>query len=94
MSWRVILRFSLNKDKNSALRNSIAGALLERGFQRTKTGTWERDDFDSPGKAMRAVREVTRRIQDPHKYGPKTSTVILDHVWVYVDQPRKRGPVA
>jgi hypothetical protein len=91
MRWRVILRFSLNGDTGSPLRNAIAAELGKRGFERTKTGTWERDDFDSPTEAMRAIREVTRRLETPRKYGGG-SRAIMDHLWVYADQPRRRAP--
>lgn len=93
MAWRAILRFSLNRDTNSALRNAIAAELRRRNFRRTKTGTWECDDLDSPELAMRAIREVTRRIQNPQGVSGTNPRVILDHLWVYVDQPRRRGPL-
>lgn len=90
MAWRVILRFSLNQDTNSALRNAIAEELTERGFRRTKTGTWS-DELESPDLALRAIWEVTRRLQKPQKFVGRNSRVILDHLWVYVDQPRRRA---
>ena len=94
MAWRVILRFSLNRDTNSALRNAIATELSDRGFQRTKTGTWESGDLDTPNLALRAIREVTRRIENPRRFVGNHSRVILDHLWVYCDQPRRRACVA
>ena len=93
MAWRVILRFSLNRDRHSALRNAIATELTNRGFQRTKTGTWESADLDTPNEALRALREVTRRVANPRRFVGNASRVILDHLWVYVDQPRRRAPV-
>ena len=92
MTWRVILRFSLNRDMSSALRNAIAIELRNLRFQRTKTGTWECDDFKSAALAMRSVREVTRRLENPTRYVPN-SRAIMDHLWVYADQTPRRPAI-
>jgi hypothetical protein len=38
-NWRILIRFSLDYDKSSAVRNAIAPLLKKCGIRRTRTGT-------------------------------------------------------
>jgi len=85
MYWRAIVRISLNKDSNSALRNAVAATLTKAGFERTKTGTWEIETSDEAA-LLRAIRTATRQVQDPTRVSGVSKNVVLDHLWVYIDR--------
>lgn len=76
--WRVIVRFSLDKDPSSGLRNAIAGKLQAAGINRTATGTWESSNL-SAVDAANTLAGVLGQLASP-----PTGTS-LDHIWVYID---------
>jgi hypothetical protein len=86
---RVIIRFSINRDHGSKMRNSLKAILEKHGIRWTgaksagKTGTYEGDDIDEADiqKALRLFWLKAQRIGITH----------LDHFWMYADkEPRKR----
>jgi hypothetical protein len=85
MYWRAIVRLSLNKDTNSALRNPIAEILKDAGFENTKTGTWELEST-SRKSILAAIRKATRLIEDPSRAQGANPAVVLDHLWIYIDK--------
>jgi hypothetical protein len=84
MYWRVIVRFSLNSDTSSSLRNQVTSLLEQFGVQKhgEKTSTWESESM-LPTDCSLCIAEVLSAIalktEDPQW------SVILDHVWIYID---------
>lgn len=88
-NWRVILRFSLDYDKSSAVRNAIVPILKQCGIKRNiKTGTWESiTPHCSPTAAAQQLGTVLQMLSAPQAAvngaGPHAK---LDHFWLYVEQ--------
>jgi hypothetical protein len=61
MTWRVIVRFSLNADQGSVVRNNIANILVARGFNNTATGTWESRALPEM-QAAQTLADVTKEL--------------------------------
>jgi hypothetical protein len=89
-NWRVIVRFSLDYDKSSAVRNTLAPMLESCGVRRTKTGTWEsRAQHCTPAAASAQLRRVLRVLEHPQAHvGGAGPHALLDHLWVYIDRVR------
>jgi hypothetical protein len=89
--WRVIVRFSIEKDATSALRNDIAGFLdhpdlLPNGkLKRTGTGTWESLEME-PGAASTLLAYMLDKLSHPQKVKGTTADTMLDHLWIYIDR--------
>jgi hypothetical protein len=80
MAWRVIVRFSLNYDQSSVVRNHIARILEDSGIENTATGTWE-----SPGlPEMQAAETLANVMTELAKAPMLNSGAHLDHLWIYV----------
>lgn len=79
---RVIVRFSLNKDKGSALRNKLAKILKDAGFvQAAKTGT-----YDNPNTtAADLSATLTAFWNKIGTHSAKGTKPTLDHFWMYCD---------
>jgi hypothetical protein len=77
---RAIVRYSLQNDTGSAIRNTIVPILQQAGFQDIGTGSWEASGVPQ-NQLVDAVRQVLSIIPNPP--GPGT----LDHVWVVLDDP-------
>jgi hypothetical protein len=89
-NWRVIVRFSLDYDKSSSVRNAIAPVLRQCGIKRTKTGTWQSENQHcTPASAARQLRKLLRILEDPQNRvagaGPSAE---LDHIWFYIERVR------
>lgn len=85
MSWRVIVRFSLNGDGgNSALRNTIASILQTHGIARTATGTWESAALQ-PVDAAACMAQVVTQLANPGTVTGVNPAAHLDHIWIYID---------
>jgi UDPglucose 6-dehydrogenase len=65
---RVIVRFSLNGDTGSVVRNEIRDHFT--GFTRTKTGTWESDSMPMHA-ATSAIRRMLRVLRDAESLTPE-----------------------
>ena len=80
---RVVIRFSLNKDHGSALRNTLLPILEQRGIAWTgkTTGTYEgyADESD-----IRLAMTAFWKAVEASEAG------VVDHFWMYVD--RKPAP--
>jgi hypothetical protein len=75
---RAIVRFSLDQDQGSKLRNKIADVLLAAEFQRLSTGTYEA--YEKPIESLiDALHETLTLMKTP----PEGCSV--DHVWIYLD---------
>src|SRR5579862_7558133 len=87
-NWRVIVRFSLDYDKNSAVRNYMAPILESCGIKRRRTGTWEsRTPHVDPHDAATQLSKVFRTLADPKsKVGAAGPHAELDHIWIYIDR--------
>ena len=87
-NWRVIVRLSLDHDKNSSIRNTIALALESAGIRRTKTGTWEsKDAHCAPAAATKQLQTMLKILENLHKT-QDAPHALLDHLWIYVDRVR------
>jgi hypothetical protein len=81
MHWRVIVRFSLEGDDNSTLRNHLAAELEAVGITRTRTGSWESPGMPAADAAQRLGAVLTILSQA----GANARAPYLDHLWVYID---------
>lgn len=79
---RIILRFSLNTDPGSVVRNAVAGLLQSAGFNNTGTGTWEATGTPS---AMTAITTVLNTLTNPAQIPNANPSVTVDHIWFYLD---------
>jgi hypothetical protein len=77
---RVIVRFSLDGDTGSLVRNAIRPFL--ESFINTRTGTWESNAMPMH-EATRALRRLLSALRDAHA---TNRGAIVDHVWIYLDQ--------
>ena len=84
MSWRVIVRFSLNADTKSVLRNSIAALLQANQINRTATGTWESAAMPH-AQAAQCLANVLAQLANPVMANGVNPQVQLDHLWIYID---------
>jgi len=84
MHWRVIVRFSFERDYGSKLRNQIAAALNGCGIQNTNTGSWESAAV-SPAQAAHQLSEVLQALATVTEQADAQS-VNLDHIWIYIDR--------
>ena len=84
MNWRVVVRFSLNSDGTSALRNSVAALLQANGINRTTTGTWESAAIPEV-QAAQCISSVLTQLANPTSVNGASPAAHLDHVWVYMD---------
>ncbi len=79
---RVIIRFSLDKDKGSKLRNKLQGILKQSGikWRGQVTGTYENLDISAIDLAS-ALGDFWAEV---NQMPPPTH---LDHFWMYTDNP-------
>jgi hypothetical protein len=81
--YRAIVRFSLDHDDNSNVRNNVIGKLHKAGFQNTKTGAWETSAASLLMiqkyicAAMDEIAALTADVNSP---------MTLDHIWLYIDK--------
>ena len=86
MSWRVIIRFSLDGDHGSSVRNNGISPLLRRaGITRTDTGTWESRHANRT-EAAEQLADVMSLLADPSQVQGASSNIELDHLWIYIDR--------
>jgi hypothetical protein len=82
MAWRVIVRFSLDKDQGSVVRNYIANILVNNGINNTATGIWE-----SPAvPEMQAAQTLANVTIELANAPTRNIGAHLDHLWIYVDR--------
>ena len=80
---RVIIRFSLNRDKNSKMRNDLKALLKTYGITWTgekglaKTGTYEGKGI-SEERVRKAMLSFWKRVDI-------LGSAHVDHFWMYVD---------
>jgi hypothetical protein len=80
---RVIIRFSLNRDRNSKMRNDLKAILSKHGIRwtgeagNTRTATYEGKGI-SEDRLQEAVLEFWGRVQT-------LSSAHIDHFWMYAD---------
>ena len=79
---RTIVKFSLNNDSNSALRNRLTSILQTIGLRRTGTGTYEGHVQEAELKS--ALGEFWGATAG-HRGNAQ-----LDHFWMLVDDPPSR----
>ncbi len=78
--YRITLRFSLDGDTGSKIRNKIAPKLKNAGFKNVKTGTWEVYSTDSAG-VHSGLSDVFRIVAKSKK---------LDHFWFHAEKFSRR----
>jgi hypothetical protein len=89
-NWRVLIRFSLDYDSRSSVRNAIVPVLTQCGIVRTKTGTWQSEDQHcSPAKAARQLGKLLEMLKNPQKrVNGAGAHAMLDHIWFYIERIR------
>ena len=82
---RVIVRFSLNGDTGSNVRNIGAlPALAGANIQNTGTGTWE-VQAAQPAVVATALKDLIDVLFNPSAVQGAAPGISLDHLWIYVD---------
>jgi hypothetical protein len=78
---RVVIRFSLNRDPRSALRNALKAVLEAQGIMWTgrSTATYE---GNIPGASIRIALSRFWRVVNSHS----VRKARLDHFWMYSDR--------
>lgn len=76
---RTIIRFSLNEDRGSRLRNQLTPILEDAGLNRISTGTYDGDVREAD---LRRVLSEFWRTMDRYR-----GRAHLDHFWMYADDP-------
>lgn len=85
---RAIIRLSIDREKNSALRNKLLARLKSHGFRlQPRTATYENPDIDDRGLGQ-ALSDFWNTAELHRKHLGKPGRV--DHFWMYCD--RKRPP--
>ena len=84
MNWRVIVRFSLNDDKNSQLRNKLEKSLQSHGINRTKTATYESASADQQ-EAANVLANLLKTLGEANLSADGDSPSLC-HLWIYVDR--------
>ena len=89
-NWRVLIRFSLDHDKSSRVRNALVPVFQACGIRRTKTGTWQsRLPHPTPEAAARQLSRVLRVLSDPRAHVSSVAAYTrLDHIWFYIERVR------
>ncbi len=82
MACRIIIRFSINYDQGSVVRNNIAAVLNNFGIQNTNTGTWESQTITEQAAAQ-ALAAVSNHLANATTLNPSAH---MDHLWVYIDR--------
>lgn len=79
---RSIIRFSVDGESNSALRNKLAKVLTDAGYVLNKhvTATYETANISEADLALTMSEFWATAISAP-------SGVKVDHVWMYADNP-------
>lgn len=77
---RVIIRFSLNNDVQSALRNLLVNILGSAGFTLSKTGTHECTCITEAQLNTVLCDFWAQAVNPPNN-------AQIDHVWIYADNP-------
>jgi hypothetical protein len=87
MYWRVIVRFSLSRDRGSTVRNLVITKLKAVGLRNTKTGVWESGYCEM----VPATKMLTDVIKELSKISASWSSggPYLNHLWVYIDYRKK-----
>lgn len=83
--YRVIVRFSLNQDTASAIRNAIANRLTASGIMNTKTGTWESQAMTLID-AAECLNSALHILALPTTVSGSDPEFHLDHLWIYIDK--------
>ena len=79
---RAIVRFSVDGERNGALRNQLAATLERYGFALNPnvTATWEHDNIGEADLSA-AMTDFWQRAHNP------PGNARLDHFWMYSDNP-------
>jgi len=86
MATRIIVRFSLNADTHSTVRNHVRDTFLSpAGIQNTGTGTWELTGNPVPAAAVQAAAQAVGFLANPAAAPGANATVATDHLWLYID---------
>lgn len=92
MGWRIIVRLSINKDKNSTIRNKVVKPILEAAGLKKRprsTATWESNEVDEATTAKQLARLLPRLAKAAEQPGANPK-VRVDHIWIYIDQAKVR----
>ena len=83
--YRAIIRFSLDKDDNSAIRNSVFKKHLKKAgiTNNRKTGAWETpaSELVQIQKQLSIVLDELATLSSDPDY-----KAVLDHLWIYIDK--------
>lgn len=78
-SYRVILRFSLDGDYGSYVRNHFTNQLFKLGLRPCGTGTLE-SETPPTGAAAGLMQQIASVLNE------MPQGVAIDHIWLYLDR--------
>jgi hypothetical protein len=86
MTYRVLFRMSLNKDKSSVVRNKVDATLGAAWIRKRagKTATWEASGLNPD--ALNSVAAALKILARPSAVAGANAEVAVDHVWLYFDR--------
>jgi hypothetical protein len=94
MTWRVILRVGLTKDKGSIVRNTaLEPSFKAMGLGNTTTGTWEATHVEE-ASAIEHLHKVLKTLADPASCSSAPADVRFKHLWVYIDNESSTEPLS
>jgi hypothetical protein len=84
---RAIIRFSIDNENNSALRNKLQAVLRKHGFSNKKsTATYSGKGPKNDAKKLAdALHAFWMKLYNHPAHGPGK----LDHFWMYVERQRR-----
>lgn len=77
MYYQVVVRFSLDGDSNSKVRNSLTSKLSSLGLSQSGTGTWESWTLPTADVAM-LMQHIASVLNE------MPQDVAFDHIWLYL----------
>lgn len=88
-NYRAIIRFSLDDDDQSRVRNSAIAKLKDIGFTNEKTGAWE-----TTGTSIIEIKKKVCEILEDIAVlsADQNHPMTLDHIWLYIDKVSSDTP--
>lgn len=86
--WSVIIRFSIDGDNGSKVRNKLATVLGGAGFAQFggNTGSWRNESINQ-NDACKKMAEVLMILSDPSSNVTNVdASTLMDHIWIYIEQ--------
>ena len=86
--WSVIIRFSIDGDAGSKVRNKLATILNGADFTQFggNTGSWRNESINQLD-AAKNMTEILMILSDPsNNVTSVDASTLMDHIWIYIEQ--------